>query len=222
MPFLDTTKLINPRAPNIPVAPGDYTPQYQNQLNDVFRLYFNQIDRYISGLQSTTGQRYLSAPYAAAHRSVTQTFAAANTAYVITFDTPDFINGTTVSPTDGIHVNQAGIYNYQFSIQLSNSDSTSVHSSWVWLRQNGVDVPASNSKFDVLSSHGGTPGFVIGAANFFLSMNAGDYVEMWAAVDNTQITYPAAAAVTSPFAMPAIPSVVATLSFVSALPTTAK
>ena len=46
---------------------------------------------------------------------------------------------------------------------------------------------------------------------------ANDYVEMWAAVDNTNVTFDATGAQTSPFAMPAIPSVVATLSFVSSI-----
>ena len=64
----------------------------------------------------------------------------------------------------------------------------------------------------------GTPGFVIAACNFYVSLTAGDYVEMWAAVDDVAVTFDATAAQTSPFAMPAIPSVVATLSFVSRLP----
>ena len=120
--------------------------------------------------------------------------------------------------TDGIHVEYAGIYNYQFSVQLRNSD-TQIHSAWIWLRVNGIDVAGTGSKFDVISSHGGVDGFVIAACNFYVSLNAGDYVELYAAVDNVAVTFDATAASTSPFAMPLIPSVVATLSFVSSLPT---
>ena len=114
-------------------------------------------------------------------------------------------------------VSTAGIYNYQFSVQLKNTD-TQIHSAWIWLRVNGVDQAGTGSKFDVISSHGGTPGFVIAACNFYVSLNANDYVEMWAAVDNTAVTFDATGASSSPFVMPAIPSVVATLSFVSRLP----
>lgn len=32
------------KAPNLPIAPVDYSQQYQDQLNNVLRLYFNQID----------------------------------------------------------------------------------------------------------------------------------------------------------------------------------
>ena len=31
-------------APNLPIAPVDYSQQYQDQLNNVLRLYFNQLD----------------------------------------------------------------------------------------------------------------------------------------------------------------------------------
>jgi len=51
--------------------------------------------------------------------------------------------------------------------------------------------------------------------NFYVEAQAGDTVEMWAAVSNTAVTFDATAAQTSPFVMPSIPSVVATLSFVS-------
>ena len=84
---------------------------------------------------------------------------------------------------------------------------------------NNVDVPGTGSKFDVISSHGGIDGFVIAACNFYVDLQAGDTVEMWSAVSDVAVTFEAAAASTSPFAMPAIPSVVATLSFVSSLPT---
>lgn len=36
--------LIPPKAPNLPVGPSEYQTRYQDQLNNVLRLYFNQID----------------------------------------------------------------------------------------------------------------------------------------------------------------------------------
>jgi hypothetical protein len=32
------------RSPNLPVAPVEYSPQYQDQLNNILRLYFAQLD----------------------------------------------------------------------------------------------------------------------------------------------------------------------------------
>ena len=82
-----------------------------------------------------------------------------------------------------------------------------------------MDVLGTGSKFDVIAKHGGIDGFVIAACNFFVELQAGDTVEMWAAASDVAVTFDATPAQTTPFPMPAIPSVVATLSFVSNLPT---
>jgi hypothetical protein len=212
-----TLDFVNPVAPNLPLATALYERQYQDQFSNVLRLYFNQLDNAFASLLGPTGGKYLRFPYGAVQRTTDKTFTA-DTATLVTFDQTDYLNGMTNDTADGIHVQQAGIYNYQFSVQLKNTD-TQIHSAWVWLRKNGVDIAGTGSKFDVTSSHGGTPGFVIAAANFYIDLNANDYVEMWGAVNNVAITFDATAAQTSPFAMPSIPSVVATLSFVSRLPT---
>jgi hypothetical protein len=47
---LKNTQLIPPKAPNLPIAPVDYAQQYQDQLNNAFRLYFGQIDNITQSL----------------------------------------------------------------------------------------------------------------------------------------------------------------------------
>lgn len=195
------------------------------QYSNVLRIYFNGIDATFGGLLGTPannsglrpGGAYLNFPYAAVQRTTDKTFTA-NTATQITFNQNDYLNNTTNDGTDGIEVKTAGIYNYQFSVQWKNADSQE-HDAWIWLRVNNVDVPGTASQFSVIARHGSVDGAVIAAANFFVELQAGDTVEMWSAVSNTNVTMDAAAAQTSPFAMPAIPSVVATLSFVSSVPT---
>lgn len=206
-----------PPPPNLPLATQQYNRQYQDQLTNVLRLYFNQVSNTEAALLAPLGGQYLNNPYAAIQRTTDKTFTA-NTATQITFDQNDYLNGCANDGTDGIAVSYSGIYNYQFSVQLKNTDSQ-IHSAWIWLRVNGVDVAGTGSKFDVISSHGGTPGYIIAACNFYVELNANDTVEMWAAASNTAVTFEAEPASTSPFAMPAIPSVVATLSFVSSIPT---
>lgn len=216
--------LQTPAVPVLPIATTEYRQQFQDQYTNALRLYFNGLNSTVTGLLGNTktgtelhpGGGYLAFPYAAIQRTTDATFTA-NTATQITFNQNDFLNDCTNDGTDGIHVKTAGIYNYQFSVQLKNTD-TSIHSAWIWLRVNGVDVAGTGSKFDVISSHGGIDGFVIAACNFYVELNANDYVEMWAAVNNTAVTFDATAAQVSPFVMPAIPSVVATLLFVSRLP----
>jgi hypothetical protein len=201
--------------PRLPTAPQQYETRFHDQHSDVLRLYFNQLGGNVSALIGPRGGQYLNFPYAAIQRTTDRTFTA-NIATQITFDETDFINGCVNDGTDGILVNQSGIYNYQFSVQLRNTDSQ-IHSAWVWLRINNIDVAGTGSKFDVTERHGGVDGFTIAACNFYVGLTAGDTVEMWAAVNNTAVTFDAAAAQTSPFPMPAIPSVVATLSFVSSI-----
>ena len=41
------------KAPNLPIAPVEYIQSYQNELNNAFRLYFNQIDNVIIGFVGT-------------------------------------------------------------------------------------------------------------------------------------------------------------------------
>lgn len=218
MATLNTQYTLNPtKAPLLPLAPVQYDQRFGTDLNNALRLYFNQLDNLNLNAFGTRGGRFLNFPYAAIQRTTDKSFTA-NTATQITFDQNDYLNGCENDGTDGIRVANAGIYNYQFSVQLKNTD-TQIHSAWIWLRVNNVDVPGTGSKFDVIASHGGTPGFVIAACNFYIEAQASDTVEMWAAVSDVAVTFEAAAAQTSPFAMPAIPSVVATLSFVSSLPT---
>ena len=215
--------LINVVPPRLPTAPREYETRFHDQHSDVLRLYFNQLGGNLNALTGVRGGQYLNFPYAAIQRTTDKTFTA-NTATQITFNVNDYLNGCLNDGTDGIRVEQSGIYNYQFSVQFSNTDSQ-IHAAWIWLRRNGVDVAGTASRWDITAKHGSSDGYVVGAANFYIDLTAGDTVEMWAAVSQAYVpsvsdgvymeAYPVQ---TTPFAMPSIPSVVATLSFVSNLP----
>ena len=47
-------ELLRVAAPNLPLSPKEFSPQYQEQLNNVLRLYFNQLDK-ILGQLATDG-----------------------------------------------------------------------------------------------------------------------------------------------------------------------
>jgi hypothetical protein len=47
-------------APRLPAASFDYDPNYINQLNNILRLYFNQLDNILGQLSSSSG--YIPAP----------------------------------------------------------------------------------------------------------------------------------------------------------------
>lgn len=227
------TNIIPTIAPRLPTATVEWDHRFMEQYSNVLRLYFNGIDTTFGGLLGSPsngsgqhpGGAYLNFPYAAVQRTTDKTFVA-NTATQLTFDTSDYLNDCVNDGTDGIKVNVAGIYNYQFSVQFANTDSQ-LHTAYVWLRKNGSDLAGTGSKYDVPSKHGSSDGYLIAVANFYVQLAPGDTVELYAAVSqaysptvpSTGIYMEAYPAQTSPFAMPAIPSVVATLSFVSSIPT---
>jgi hypothetical protein len=104
-----------------------------------------------------------------------------------------------------------GIYNLQFSAQLKNEDNAQ-HITTIWVKVNGTDVGSTSSQITVPARKSNNIyGYSIPAWNFFLDMNANDYVEIYWLVENTLVTMPALPASVSP-AYPAIPSVIVTIA----------
>lgn len=42
--------LLKTKAPNLPVSPVEYSQQYNDQVLNALRLYFTQLDNFISGI----------------------------------------------------------------------------------------------------------------------------------------------------------------------------
>lgn len=203
-----------PSVPDLPNPQDRYDRFSVAQTNATLRNFFLKVVNVFSSLLGPIGGKYINFPYGAVQRDTNFTFAAANTAYLVSCNITDFLNGMTLDVADGLHVVQSGKYNYQFSIQMSNTDVLAQHSV-VWLRVNGVDVAGTASKFDVPSKHGTSDGYLIAACNFYVDLNDGDHVELWSASSSTSVYFEAYAAQTTPYIRPSIPSVVVTLSFVS-------
>ena len=205
---------INPVAPNLPLAPNEYDRQFQDQFENILRLYFNQLDNSFGSLLGPTGGKYLKFPYGAFSSDQDQT-TTANTATLMTLNTTDFSNGVSIDSSK-IRVANAGIYNLQFSAQFQNTD-TAFQDVYIWLKQDGVDIPGSTGFVSIPNRHAGTDGHSIVGWNYFLNMAAGDHVEIYWSVPNVAVTIQHLAASGTP-TKPSTQSVVATLSFVSALP----
>jgi hypothetical protein len=206
--------------PRLPAAPVEYSAQYQEQYINVLRLYFNQLDNLINALSGETGGRYIRFPYGAFSSDQDQT-TTANTATLMTLNTTDFANGVSISSSK-ITVENAGIYNLQFSAQFQNTN-VALQDVYIWLRQGNdgggsADITGSAGFVSIPNSHGGTDGHAIVGWNYFLSMAANDYVQIYWSTSSADVSiqyYPASGTPTKPSTQ----SVVATLSFVSA-PTT--
>jgi hypothetical protein len=209
-----TLDFINPIAPNLPLSPNQYDRQFQDQFESILRLYFNQLDNVFGALLGPTGAKYLKFPYGAFSSDQDQT-TTINTATLMTLNTTDFANEVSISSSE-ITVVNAGIYNLQFSAQFQNTD-TAFQDVYIWLRQNGVDIPGSTGFVSIPNRHAGTDGHTIVGWNYFLSMAASDYVEIYWSTTSVDVSIQFYAASASP-TKPATQSVVATMSFVSRLP----
>jgi len=209
--------LLPPKAPNLPVGPLQYEQRYQNQLLADLRRYFNTLDNALGLLLGTGGGggKYVRFPYGAFQSGVDQT-ATANTATIMTFNVTDYSNDVSMVSSSKITVVNSGVYNLQWSGQFENAD-TQLHDASVWIRVNGTDVVGSNGLISVPNKHGGVNGHTIAAWNYFVQLNAGDYVQLMWSTDDAQVSLQYYAAGTSP-TRPTTASVIATLSFVSALP----
>ena len=202
-------------APRLPSAPNEYNAQYQEQFMNILRLYFNQLDNLTGVILGESGGRFIRFPYGAFSSDQDQT-ATANTATLMTLNTTDFANEVSISSSKITAVN-AGIYNLQFSAQFQNTD-TAFQDVYIWLKQDGVDIPGSTGFVSIPNRHAGTDGHTIVGWNYFLEMQASDYVEIYWSVPNTAVSIQHLAASGTP-TKPSTQSVVATLSFVSALST---
>jgi hypothetical protein len=213
-----TTKnrIINPSPPSLPLGTDQYERRYQDQFANILRLYFNQLQNALTEITGNAGGKYLAFPYGAFSDFTDQT-TTVNTATVMALSVTDFSNEVSLVNGSKITVANAGVYNLQFSVQLQNLDNAP-QDVFIWLKQNGTDIAGSTGLVGMPArKSAGVPFHDIKGWNYFLSMNADDYVQIYWSTTNVDVTIQTYAASGTP-TKPSTASVVATLSFVSALP----
>ena len=209
-------QLQTPAVPDLPNPQDKYDRLTVAQTNGALRTFFLKLTNALQSIASPRGGRFINNPYGAFQDSTDQVAANTTTAYAITFDTTDFNNGVTLSNSSRLNVSQAGIYNIQFSIQFKNTtnDTQDVD---VWFKKNGTNIDKSNSRFGLgPRKSSGDPTHMISAMNFFVSMETNDYVEIMWRPSDVGISIEHYAASSTP-TRPSIPSVIATVTFVSNL-----
>jgi hypothetical protein len=211
-------QLETPSLSPLGYPPEVYERRNLNENNGALNIFARKLTSVLGSLFGPRGGKFMNNPHGAFQDSTDQTAANTTTAYAVTFNTTDFSNGVTIASSSRITVADSGIWNLQFSIQFTNTTNASQDVD-VWFRVNGTNAANSNSRFGFAPRKGaGDPYHTIAAMNYFLSLNATDYVEiMWRTTDiGVQIEQYAASA--SP-TRPAVPSAIVTMSFVSNLPT---
>jgi hypothetical protein len=214
----NTTQLRPSQQPRLPAAPVEYDRNYVDSLTGILRQYFNQIDNLTQSLLTSSGGRFVRNICGSFYDTTTQS-ATANTATLMTInstDTPN-TNGVSIVAGSKITATYPGVYNLQFSVQVQSTDNA-IQDISIWLRQNGTDLVGSTGLIAVparKSASAGDEAHGIFGWNYFVTMAAGDYIQLYWSTTNAAVTIKAYPTSTSP-TRPSTSSVVATMTFVSA------
>jgi len=198
------SRIINrPVSPALPQATVEYQRQYQDQLNNVLRIYFNQLDNATNAITSDlAGGSLLYFPHGAFVSTTSQTMPTADSARLISF--PDTLAGTEIIGMSVVNGNRvlfeyAGAY--QISVNLHvRSTSAADKDVTVWLRKNGVDIPNS-ARRETLRGVGSS----IIEYTLSVELAALSYIEVVWAANNSNVELTATAA-NAPY--PAVPSAI--------------
>jgi hypothetical protein len=220
--------MIKFKSPALPLPRELYDRQYFDQLIRVLTLYFNQLDS-TTPLQSDYyigGGWGLTLPHIAASDSTDQIATANDTPTVVKWNTLDSGFGWALNAPGSATAQYAGVYKITYSLQLINTANTA-HYADVWLKVNNVDVPNSTTKFFIPGRKSNSEfAYVCAYSEVTFSVDVGDEIELYWATDLKGTVSPAVDGVyifhdpaqTTPYARPAIPSAIGSITFVSALP----
>ncbi len=182
-----SSELTRTKVPALPFAPVEYDRQYADTLNNILRQYFNTLDNFVAQLS------LFKVPYGAFQDVTTQTLVA-NTPTAMLFDTTDYASEVSMVSNSRITVVKSGIYNLQWSGQFENADNQ-IHNISVWLRKDGpglgVDIPGSRGVIACPARKSATPGeegISIQGWNYFVELQAGEFVQLWWETDNSLVT----------------------------------
>lgn len=190
--------------PAIPIARDEYDRRWQDQYNNVLRLYFNRLNTLVNTLLSPdAGAQYLYTAHAEFYDTTTQTALATGTEYVLTFNTTTTTNNISLVSSSQITVEHSGVY--LFNVYGHVDTTGAAGDLTLWAKKNGTNIAGSARRVNVS---------VDGPIQFseVLTLTAGDYIQFYWETDNTNVEFSTVAAGTN---YPQIPSVAASVSFVS-------
>jgi hypothetical protein len=220
-------------APALPLPPREYNVLSATDQIRVLRLYFNLLDNYFSNtildaLNGGVGGNGITFPHIAASDSTDQIAGGNNTATLVKWNTLNSGFGWTLNSPGSATAAVAGVYRITFRLQFINS-ANAIHYATAWLKVNNNDVVNSSTIFTVPARKSASPGeegYLSAYSEATFTVQVGDEIELYWATDLAgNPTTPTAgvymlhdAAQASPFARPAIPSAIGSITYVSAIP----
>lgn len=195
------------------------TLKSQNYMGGSAVMYNVMANNFYGGYFYGDG-RYLSTPYNQFTSDQDQTGAVA-TATAVTFNTDEFPDSISIVNNSEITFGQSGIYLLTYSLAFTNptNDAQDID---IWYRYEGTDIANSNSKFSVPARKStGNNSYLIAVTPYIVDIpNDGDQVQLMFRVTNASVTLEHLAAVAAnpgvTPAIPATPSAILTVQFISA------
>ena len=207
------TNTIQPiQQPALPLPPAEYNKLYQDQYNNILRLYFNRLTNAMNAVTGEYAGQYVPYPNFLAFNTGEQYLSTPNVAEPVVFNSTylayglQFRNGSTSE----IEALVNGVYNFQYTGQLASA-SSSAKTAYIWISRDGVDIGYS-TRAVTLSSNS-----ELKELNwaFNIDLQVGQYIEMRIAVDDVDLHLHGEAASS---VHPGIPSGVMTVNYAAPLP----
>ena len=183
-----------------------------SQTNANLRTFFLKLSGALSSLFGTAGSQYIDSPNGLFFSTQTQTLAASNTRYDITFNQTYLSNGVSVVDSSKITCATSGVYNFQFSAQ-GKSGSSADKQVYVMINRDGTDLGYTSRQSTITDNSQHLPL----TWGFNIDVQAGSYIKLRWAGSSTNLTLEATTA-TTPHT--GIPSAVLAVNYVAPLPTT--
>jgi hypothetical protein len=157
-------------------------------------------------INNSSGTAYKVTPnYGSFYSNITQTNSTVGDPIAISYNNTDINNGVSITGPGSteIRIATTGIYNIQFSLQVTKTDG-GADTIYVWLDKNGTTVDDTGTGLYLNGSNASE----VAAWNFVVSATANDYYRlMWMSTDS----HVAIIAASAGAVVPAIPSVILTV-----------
>jgi hypothetical protein len=136
--------------------------------------------------------------------TVDQPIAVSGTPQALTYNTTLFNQGTTLVANSRIYVSAQGNYQLNYKVELQHTGAGAVQLATTFLKKNGNTIANTGSVWSITSASFQNAA----SATYIISLNIGDYVEVFFNGDTSLLANATAAA----GALPANPSVVFNLT----------
>jgi len=205
--------------PALPLATELYQRPYQDQLNNIQRLFYNRLTNIVNTVVGVDGMSTLQAPHAMLMSDEDQGSAGITSANTVTYNQPVITQGIEVRNGGELWFDAPGQYLVTFTLQVTNRSNVPAVFE-VWAAYDGSNYPLSNTRFDIPARKSSSDwSHIVPAITgiFTVSDPSAEYLSIKWWSDNVDVFLESYPTNTSPD-RPAIPSVILTTNFVSRLP----